>query len=139
MRRLAAALTLLVVLRAHAAPPVHAVDAVGMTVGDMARSVAFYTHVLGFTRVSDVEVAGDAFERLRGVFPLRMRVVTLRLGEEHLQLTEYLAPRGRPVPVDSRSNDRWFQHVAIVVADIDRAYRRLHDGHAVELVGGGTR
>jgi len=39
-----------------------------------------------------------------------MRVVRLRLGEEFIELTEYLAPKGRPFPVDSRSNDRWFQH-----------------------------
>ena len=29
---------------------------------------------------------------------------------------------GRPVPAESRSNDLWFQHLAIVVSDIDRAY-----------------
>ena len=55
----------------------------------------------------------------------RLRVARLRLGDETLELTQYLAPRGRPVPVDSRSNDRWFQHIAIVVADMDRAYARL--------------
>jgi catechol 2,3-dioxygenase-like lactoylglutathione lyase family enzyme len=37
-------------------------------------------------------------------------------------LTEYLAPKGRPVPVDSRSNDRWFQHIAIITSDMDKAY-----------------
>jgi len=54
-----------------------------------------------------------------------MRVVRMRLGDEVLELTEYLTPRGRPVPADSRSHDRWFQHVAIVVSDMDRAYARL--------------
>ena len=108
-------------------PRIRAVDAVGMTVADMDRSVDFYTRLLGFTPVSDVEVAGEAYERLRDVFPVRMRVVRLQLGREYLELTEYLAPKGRPAPVDARSNDRWFQHVAIVVSDIDRAYRSLHD------------
>ncbi len=108
-------------------PRIRAVDAVGMTVADMDRSVDFYTRVLGFTSVSDVEVAGEAYEQLRDLFPVRMRVVRLRLGQESLELTEYLAPRGRPAPVDARSNDRWFQHVAIVVSDMDRAYKSLHD------------
>src|SRR5882724_5643958 len=106
---------------------VRAVDAIGMTVADIDRSADFYSRILGFTAVSDVEVNGDAYEELRGVFPLRMRVVRLRLGREVLELTEYLAPRGRPAPIDARSNDRWFQHVAIVVRDIDRAYQWLHD------------
>jgi len=103
------------------------VDAVGMTVSDMDRSVAFYTEVLDFTRESDVEVAGPAYERLTGLFGVRMRVVRLRLGEEFLELTEYLAAEqgGRPAPVDSRSNDQWFQHIAIIVRDMDAAYARL--------------
>jgi catechol 2,3-dioxygenase-like lactoylglutathione lyase family enzyme len=54
-----------------------------------------------------------------------MRVVRMRLGGEAIELTEYLTPRGRPVPADSRSHDRWFQHVAIIVSDMDRAYARL--------------
>jgi catechol 2,3-dioxygenase-like lactoylglutathione lyase family enzyme len=102
-----------------------AVAMVGLTVGDMDRSIEFYTSVLNFQKVSDDEVAGSAYEELEGVFGVRMRVVRLRLGDESLQLTEYLAPRGRPAPVDSRSNDRWFQHVAIIVSDMDRAYARL--------------
>ncbi|HUR94977.1 MAG TPA: VOC family protein [Gemmatimonadales bacterium] len=102
-----------------------AVAMVGFTVADMARSIAFYTSVLDFQKVSDDEVAGCAYERLEGVFGVRMRVVRLRLGEQLLQLTEYLAPRGRVAPPDSRSNDRWFQHVAIIVSDMDSAYARL--------------
>src|SRR5262249_53925232 len=90
---------------------------IGMTVSDMDRAIEFYTSVLSFKKVSDVEVWGDAYERLQGLFGLRMRVVRLRLREETLELAEYLAPRGRPIPVDSASNDRWFQHVAIIVND----------------------
>jgi catechol 2,3-dioxygenase-like lactoylglutathione lyase family enzyme len=91
----------------------------------MDRSVEFYSKVLSFQKVSDVEVAGDKYERLTGVFGARMRLVRMKLGEESLDLTEYLAPRGRPVPPDTRSNDRWFQHVAIIVRDMNEAYRHL--------------
>ena len=129
MRRLALLLAcLLLATRAWAEEPrIRAVDAIGLTVADIDRSVDFYAHLLGFTPVSDVEVAGEAYERLRGVFPVRMRVVRLQLAHEYLELTEYLAPRGRPAPLDARSNDRWFQHVAIVVRDMDQAYGWLHD------------
>jgi catechol 2,3-dioxygenase-like lactoylglutathione lyase family enzyme len=98
---------------------------VGLTVSSMDSSVQFYTRVLDFQKVSDDEVTGEAYERLEGVFGARIRVVRLRLGEEYLELSEYLAPRGRPAPVDARSNDRWFQHVAIIVSDMDRGYARL--------------
>jgi catechol 2,3-dioxygenase-like lactoylglutathione lyase family enzyme len=108
-----------------AARAVESVAAVGMTVSDMDRAVEFYTKVLTFEKVSDEEVTGEAYEQLEGVFGLRMRVVRLRLGDETLELTEYLAPKGKPVPVDSRSNDLWFQHVAIITGDMDRAYQLL--------------
>ena len=103
-------------------PLVEAVEAVGMTVADMDRSLEFYTKVLKFEPVSDVEVWGTEYEQLQGIFGLRLRVVRLQLGGEFIELSEYLTPQGKPFPVDSRSNDRWFQHIAIIVSDMDRAY-----------------
>lgn len=114
------------------APPIaRTVDAIGMTVSDMERSVAFFSNVLTFEKTSDVEASGPEHDRLQGVFGVRMRVARLRLGSEVLELTEYLTPRGRRIPEDSRSNDRWFQHVAIIVSDMDAAYARLR-AHRVE-------
>jgi catechol 2,3-dioxygenase-like lactoylglutathione lyase family enzyme len=114
------------------------VESVGTNVSDLDRSVAFFTEVLDFEEVSRSEVWGPEWEELSGVFGARLRVAELRLGEEILTLTEYLTPQGRPVPADSRSNDRWFQHVAIVVRDIDAAYARLRE-HGVRHVSTGPQ
>ena len=105
--------------------PASAVDTIGMTVASIDRSVAFFSGVIGFEKVFETELAGRPYELLHGVFGARMRVARLRLGDEQIELTEYLAPRGRPYPADTRGNDRWFQHIAIVVSDIDSAYARL--------------
>ena len=67
-------------LQAQPAELIRAVGAVGMTVRNMERSTAFYSGVLGFEKVSDVEVVGEDYERLQAVFGLRMRVVRMRLG-----------------------------------------------------------
>lgn len=101
------------------------VESVGFTVSDMDKAIDFYTRVLPFEKVTDTEVWGTEFEHLSGVFGARARIVNMKLGDETLQLTEYLTPQGRPVPVDSRSNDRWFQHIAIIVSDMDKAYAHL--------------
>jgi catechol 2,3-dioxygenase-like lactoylglutathione lyase family enzyme len=106
--------------------PQVAVDGVGVTVSDMDRAVAFYS-ALTFQKVSDGEVLGEEFEHLEGVFGARMRIVRMQLGDEHIDLIEYLTPRGRPIPVDSRSNDLWFQHIAIVVRDMDQAFAKLRE------------
>ncbi len=119
-------------------PLVTAVNAPGFTVSDMERSLEFFTKVLSFEKLSDVEVTGDEYEHLQGVFGLRMRVVRLRLGGEQIELTEYLAPRGRPIPVDARSNDRWFQHIAIITSDMERAYQWLRK-HRVEHASTGPQ
>ena len=115
------------------------VDAVGMTVADMDRSVEFYSKVLRFEKVSDVEVAGSDYEHLVGLFGVRMRVVRMKLGEEFIELTEYLAPRGRAIPEDSRSNDRWFQHIAIITNDMDRAYQWLRQNKVEHASSGPQR
>jgi catechol 2,3-dioxygenase-like lactoylglutathione lyase family enzyme len=118
---------------------VDAVDSIGMTVDNMDRAVDFYTRVLTFEQVSDVEVSGREVELLQGIFGARMRVVRLRLGDESIELTEYLAPKGRPLPAAMRPNDRAFQHAAIIVSDIDAAYRRLRQYHVEHASTGPQR
>jgi len=101
------------------------VKSIGMTVSDMDRAVNFYSKVLSFKKTSDIEILGKNYEQLQGLFGVRLRVVKMQLGNEVLELTEYLTPKGRPIPIDSRSNDHWFQHIAIVVSDMDMAYQHL--------------
>lgn len=110
---------------AQSQQPVLAVESIGITVSDMDKAVSFYSQVLPFQKISDVEVLGSDYEQLQGLFGIRMRVVKMQLGDEVLELTEYLTPKGKPIPIDSRSHDRWFQHIAIVVNDIDKAYQHL--------------
>ena len=105
------------------------VESVGITVSDLDRALAFYTGVLPFKRLSETELEGSELEAFEGVAGAHVRVARLRLGRETLELTEYLAPRGRPVPADSRSNDRWFQHIALIVSDMGRAYALLRAHH----------
>ena len=137
MRRALAALALVTLLSLDAAggggPRITAVGAIGVTVTSAERLADFYTRVLGFEQVSDTEVSGGDYERLQGVPGLRLRVIRVRLGDEALDLMEYVTPRGRPIPLDSRSNDRSFQHVAIIVSDIDQAYARLRDHHVTPV------
>lgn len=124
---------------AQAGGKVAAVLAVGMTVSDLDRAVTFYSDVLTFQKIDETEVAGDAFERLHGVFGARARIARMRLGDETIELTEYIAPSdGRPIPADSRSHDRWFQHIAIVVRDMDEAYARLR-AHRVRHASSGPQ
>ena len=42
-------------------------------------------------------------------------------------------PTGRFIPVWSNSNDAWFQHMAIVVGDMDAAYKILQDNNVRQI------
>ncbi|MBL8232438.1 MAG: VOC family protein [Bryobacterales bacterium] len=117
---------------------ISAVESIGMTVSDLDRSVSFYQQALSFEKVSESESSGEEAERRTGVFGARIRMARLRLGEEFLDLTEFVAPRGRLAPDDARSNDRWFQHVAIIVHDMDAAYAHLRR-HRVTHVSPGPQ
>ena len=109
---------------------VQSIASVGFTVSDMDRAVAFYQNALEFKPVSDVEVTGPEYDRLWGVFGVRARIVRLQLGDDTIQLTEFLSPPDfRPMPTPSYSNDLWFQHFAIVVRDMDRAWAHLRRHH----------
>ncbi|GAB4514869.1 MAG: hypothetical protein OHK0046_17560 [Anaerolineae bacterium] len=57
----------------------------------------------------------------------------MQLGPNTIELIQPDDGAGRPIPLDSRSNDVWFQHIAIVVRDIDTAYARLRE-HDVQHV-----
>jgi catechol 2,3-dioxygenase-like lactoylglutathione lyase family enzyme len=119
-------------LSARAATPASAtigVDSVGIPVSDMERSRAFYSDVLGFRQIADREVFGEPYEKLYGIFGVRLRSVRMQLGDEFIELMQFQTPRGRPLPGDSRSNDHWFQHVAIIVSDMDKAYAVLRAHH----------
>jgi catechol 2,3-dioxygenase-like lactoylglutathione lyase family enzyme len=101
------------------------VGAIGITVKDMDRSVIFYSKVLGFKKVGDAELYGPSVEQLQGIFGIRIRVVKMQLGDEFIELTDYLTSGGRSIPQDARSNDLSFQHIAIVVSNMDKAYLQL--------------
>lgn len=104
---------------------VKSVEGIALNISDMDRSVAFYEAGLGFKKVAERLIADRGYDSLTGVSGTRLRSVTLKLGDEAIELNQFLSPRGKPIPLDSRSNDRWFQHFAIVVSDMDKAYAQL--------------
>ncbi|WHZ24805.1 MAG: hypothetical protein OJF47_003917 [Nitrospira sp.] len=122
------------VTAAETSAAVQHIATIGFTVADMDRSIAFYRDVLTFKPVGDVEVDGPEYDQLWGVFGARARVVRMQLGEQQLELTEFLSPPDvRPIPVPSYSNDLWFQHIAIVVRDMEAAWARLRKYHVRQI------
>lgn len=108
---------------------VTAIDGVAVTVGDLPRAERFYTEVLGFSLERHLERQGPAWSALYGLADVRITIARLRLGAERLDLMAFNDGSGREVPATTAANDRIFQHVAIVVDDMQTAYAQLraHD------------
>jgi catechol 2,3-dioxygenase-like lactoylglutathione lyase family enzyme len=110
-------------------PAVAAVDHIAIVVSDADRAADFYAHVLNFKKETDRETWGRDLETLEGVFGARCRAICLSLGNESIDLVQYLAQPGKPIPADSHSYDGWFQHIAIITSDMDKAYASLRANH----------
>jgi len=113
-----------------------AVDKVSMTVADLDKSIDFYTTVLPFQLKQTFQLEGESIQRLFGLQEkdLAINVAQLSLGNEIIELIEFETSQpGRTIPHDSKSNDLWFQHIAIVVSDMDKAYEQVAK-HKVEHV-----
>jgi len=121
----AVVLLLLLTLTVSISAGVREVSSIGLTVNDLGRELNFFTNTLPFELVSISDASGKQQDALLGSSGARLRIATLKLGDESIMLTEHLGKKGRPIPQDSRSFDRWFQHIAIVVSDMDKAYARL--------------
>ena len=119
--------TILLTLALPVLAAVREVGAIGLTVNNLGRELNFFTNTLQFELVSISDASGREQDALLGLSGVRLRIATLKLGDERITLTEHLGKKGQPIPQDSRSFDRWFQHIAIVASDMDKAYARLLD------------
>jgi len=101
-----------------------------LTTSNASRLAAFYERAFGSRRLAFERRSGAEFESLLDVRGGAVSV-TLGLGNEVIELLEFDRP-GRPYPPAPSSFDLVFQHFAIVVTNMDEAYRRL------SAVGGWT-
>lgn len=99
------------------------IRSIGFTCRDAEAIANFYASHLGCQRQECFELEAGPYAELMGLPGSRLKLLRLQLGAEQLELLEVLElgaglRPGRSIPADSRSNDRWFQHICIVVADM---------------------
>ncbi len=106
------------------------ISRVALTVKELFRSVEFYEKVLNFKTIGSYTIESPIAYRLFGMLDENgkgdVQIAVLALGEEIIELMEFQnsAP-ATEIPADSVSNDLWFQHLAIVVANMNTAFDHL--------------
>lgn len=109
---------------------------IGRNTRDLERAIAFHRDALGF-EVIDADAPPPAWTRLPAMDASLSRCARLKLGVQEIEFTEF--PDAAPYPHDSASCDLWFQHCAIVVSDMDAAYRRITADGAIPITQGGPQ
>jgi len=97
---------------------------VGVGVSDLSRSIAFYRDLLGFNVAYERgEVTAEYMPRLVGIPGARLKIAGLDIPGLHLDLIEYLEPKGAPAA--GPPNDVGNVHIGFTVDDMWAAYNAL--------------
>lgn len=115
--------------------PVLCLLRISRTVTDLAQATAFYCDALDFHATHQATFSNATWGELMGVASLRVASVRMRLGAQEIELLAF-DPPGMRYPASSSSTDLWFQHIAIVVSDMDAAYQKLRR-HSFEPISAG--
>jgi catechol 2,3-dioxygenase-like lactoylglutathione lyase family enzyme len=108
---------------------------ISRVVADLARAESFYRNAVGFRTVAKGAVDAATLWAF-GLADVVAEEVVMRLGAEEIALVRFAA-QCRPYPPNSRSDDLWFQHLAIVVKEMDAAYAHLSAVHAWHPISDG--
>ena len=102
---------------------------VSYTVSDTETAVTFLKKNVDAEVMYSKEISGESLQRLFGLkdSQLSLKLTSVAIGTNELRLLEFDSDlQSRPIPFDSKSNDLWFQHIAIVVDDMPSAYKQVH-------------
>ncbi len=103
---------------------------VSFTVSNLEASVKWYTEVLGLQFVRGQEQHNEYTSKLVGYPDAHLKVAQLRvpgqtipISRHHVELVEYVHPRGEDIPLDT--NRTGVGHWAFIVDDIHAEFERL--------------
>jgi len=109
---------------------IHGFWHVSFTVRDLEASVRWYTEVLGLEYVWGQVQHNDYTSKLVGFPEANLKVAQLRVpgqtiprSRHHIELVEYVYPRGEDIPLDT--NRVGTAHWAFMIDDIQAEFERL--------------
>lgn len=109
---------------------VQGVHHIGISVPDLAKAREFYMDLLGAVEeVAPLSWRDNAFiDSVVGLRGSAANQFMCRLGNTHIEVFEYLAPRSSPQDPDRGVNQFGYTHIALQVDDLRACYDRLVAG-----------
>lgn len=107
------------------------------TVADLARTEAFYRDGLGFRRLGPIERISPPLLEALNLPDASGGCLRMGLGRQSIAFLAFDAPGQKPV--EASANDPWFQHAAIVVSDMERAFAQVERLSPMRISHGGPQ
>jgi len=99
---------------------------VGLGVADLERSVAFYRDVIGFSVRRILEPRDDSrLGVITGMPGARARIAHLVMGQNMLELFQYIEPAAKSFAHDRSQADKGYIHMGLHSGDVRSDYDRL--------------
>lgn len=110
-------------------PKIIAFHHVGISTGDLDRSIKFYRDLLGCELLSESSwpVGSATADQLTGLKNSSARYVMMKAGNSHIEIFEYGSPEPKKKDPRYGANDHGFNHFGIMVDDIEAMYKKLLD------------
>jgi catechol 2,3-dioxygenase-like lactoylglutathione lyase family enzyme len=115
-----------------------AIERFSVTVSDLNRTEQFYRDGLGFETIRREREDDSNVAHLLGVKDAVLETLTMRVGAQEVEFIQFRI-QGKAIPADSHSQDLWFQHFAIVVSDMDKAFSFLQRVRFTPISVGGPK
>jgi catechol 2,3-dioxygenase-like lactoylglutathione lyase family enzyme len=114
---------------------IQSVEKVTVTVSDVDSVKSFYKDALGAKEIKTTVFAKNELGALFNIddATVVVKTVLLQIGNEFVELQSFKGKKitSLPIPEDSKSNDLWFQHIAIVVPNMQKAFDVIKQKMAV--------
>lgn len=110
-------------------PKITAFHHVGISTGDLERSIAFYRDLLGCELLSEQSwpVGSATADSVTGLKGSSARYVMLKAGNSHIEIFQFGSPEAKKKDPRHGVNDHGYNHFGIMVDDIEGMYKKLVD------------
>jgi len=113
---------------------IQSVEKVTITVSDVDKVKLFYIEALGAKEIKTTVFKKNELGLLFDISDptTEIKIALLQIGTEFIELQSFKGKniKSLPIPEDSRSNDLWFQHIAIVVPNMQKAFEAIQQKKA---------
>ena len=98
---------------------IEALSHIGICVSDLERSLRFYHELLGFRKVSNLEMSGEPVGTLLGILGVKLHAVYLERDGTCIELLHYPEPGARGDASPRPMNQLGLTHLSLRVDDLD--------------------